>query len=57
MGLGAVDDHAVQAELLGQADGGDDVVRPVGVEVGGQRCWTDGSWRTENFFVKNAKKV
>ena len=34
--LGAVDHGAVQPELLGQPDGGGDVVRPVGVEVGGQ---------------------
>ena len=34
--LGAVDHGEIQAELLGQPDGGDDVVRPVGVEVGGQ---------------------
>ena len=36
MGLGAVDDDVFQAELLGDADSRGNVVRPVGVEVGGQ---------------------
>ena len=36
VGLGAVDDDVFQAELLGDADSRGNVVRPVGVEVGGQ---------------------
>ena len=36
MGLGAVDDDALEAELLGDADARGDVVSPVGVDVDGQ---------------------
>ncbi len=36
VGLGAVDDDALQSELLGDTDGGGDVVRPVGVDVDGK---------------------
>ena len=36
MGFRAVDDDALQSELLGDTDGGGNVVRPVGVNVDGQ---------------------
>ncbi len=42
MALGAVDDGAVQAEFPGEPDGGDDIVCPVGVEVGGQAAAATG---------------